>query len=322
MPWTGSRSRDEWLAEVRRRGERIRRRRWLATVVVGALALAMPVGVVATLLGARSDRGVELTATAPGPAVGGEGSAPTIPTTVAGGDTPALSGATAEQGTPPSGGVSPPTTAEVHGRVASVNGSPPPPSPTSGPPADDPVVRAAPAAPSGNSGSATGAPSVPGGPPGASTGSGAASGGLGASPSAPGPPAPAPTDDPPPAPCPAADVDVTVTTEKGAYAPGETVTGSSSLVNRSATTCLLPTRAFFRILDARGRTVSSFAYTMELRMPVEAEPGRTVTSGFTWDQQDCSGSSCAQVPAGTYVAVADWSETGPYTGRVSFRITP
>ncbi|MDQ4069987.1 MAG: hypothetical protein M3203_11035, partial [Actinomycetota bacterium] len=42
MPWTESRSRDEWLAEVRRRGERIRRRRRLAVSAVGAVALLVP----------------------------------------------------------------------------------------------------------------------------------------------------------------------------------------------------------------------------------------------------------------------------------------
>ena len=151
-----------------------------------------------------------------------------------------------------------------------------------------------------------------------SGGSGAAAGGSSVTTAV--PPGP-PTNDPQVAACPAADVTVSVTTEKDTYAPGETVRGSSTLTNRSTTTCLLPTRAFFRILDASGKTVGSFAYTLELRMPVKAEPGKTFTSSLLWDQKDCSGSSCVQVPAGTYVAVADWNESGPYSGRGSFKIT-
>ena len=53
-----------------------------------------------------------------------------------------------------------------------------------------------------------------------------------------------------------------------------------------------------------------------------AEPGKSFSSSFTWDQKNCSGSSCAQVPAGTYVVIADWTESGPYSGRSSFQIAP
>ncbi len=123
------------------------------------------------------------------------------------------------------------------------------------------------------------------------------------------------------APCSSADVRVTVTTAKSSYSPGETVQGSSSLENRGTRACLLPTRAFFRIVNGAGKDVGSFAYTMEFRYPVLAEPGKTFSSSFTWDQRDCSGPACAQVPAATYTVVADWSESGPYTGSATFRVT-
>jgi hypothetical protein len=121
--------------------------------------------------------------------------------------------------------------------------------------------------------------------------------------------------------CPQSDVKVTVATDRAAYAPGQTVQGSSTLENRSATACMLPTRAFFRILDGAGKDVGSFAYTMEFRYPVPAEPGKTFTSTFTWDQKDCAGPACVQVPPGTYTVVADWTESGPYSGRTTFQIT-
>lgn len=124
-----------------------------------------------------------------------------------------------------------------------------------------------------------------------------------------------------PAPCAASEVKVTVATDRAAYGPGQTVQGSSTLENRSASACMLPTRAFFRVTNGAGKDVGSFAYTLEFRMPVRAEPGKTFTSTFTWDQKDCAGSACVQVPPGTYTAVADWTESGPYTGRTTFQIT-
>ena len=56
-------------------------------------------------------------------------------------------------------------------------------------------------------------------------------------------------------------------------------------------------------------------------MPVPAEPGKTFTSTFTWDQKDCAGPACTQVPAGTYTVTADWTESGPYKGSTTFQIT-
>lgn len=165
--------------------------------------------------------------------------------------------------------------------------------PRTGP--DDPVVRPPAADPSGS----TSSPVLP--PPQSTTvapGAGAA-----------------------PAPCPASEVRVTVATDRPAYASGQTVQGSSTLENRSASACLLPTRAFFRIVNAAGKDVSSFAYTADFRMPVRADPGKTFTSIFTWDQKDCTGSACAQAPPGTYTVTADWTESGPYTGRATFHIT-
>ena len=132
----------------------------------------------------------------------------------------------------------------------------------------------------------------------------------------------APSTGAPLAPCPASQVGVTVATDRPAYAPGQVVQGSSTLENRSAAECLLPTRAFFRIMNGAGKDVGSFAYTADFRLPVRAEPGKTFSSAFTWDQRDCAGSACTQVPTGTYTVVAGWTESGPYTGRGTFQIVP
>ena len=132
----------------------------------------------------------------------------------------------------------------------------------------------------------------------------------------------APVTGPPLQACAVGDVKVTVSTAKATYAPGETVTGVSTLENRSGVACLVSARAFFRIEDTGGRVVSSFAYTADFRMPVKAEPGQTFADRFTWNQLNCTSNPCVQVPGGTYVVVADWNEAGPYSGRGSFSVSP
>lgn len=186
------------------------------------------------------------------------------------------------------------TTTEKRLSVEGIHGRTTPPQPSSSvAPADDPVVR----------------------PP-TTRSPGTTSGPVAVEPPAVTPPTTAPAS----ASCPASEVQVSVVTAP-VYAPGEPVRGSSTIQNRSATTCLLPTRGFVRILNAAGKDVSSFAYTMEYRMPASAEPGKTFSTPITWDQRDCTGTVCVQVPAGTYTVVADWTEGGPYVGRGSFQIS-
>ena len=295
MPWTESRSRQEWLDEVKRRGERLRRRRRLSFAVVGALALMLPATALATFLaGAGDDRGVNLTVAGPRPT--GE---------VAGGDRATDAGELPSAAPPEETTTTTTEEDRLEAGVMPGRAEPPTPTPTSRPPAapgDDPVVRTPATTVPGNSSSGPDAPvssgPVPPPPPGAApptTPSGAAN-------------------------CPSAEVRVTVTTDRSTYAPGETVRGSTTIENRSGSACLLPTRGFVRITNAAGNDVSGFAYTMEYRFPVLAEPGKTFTTPFTWDQRACSGGSCVQVPAGTYNVAADWTEGGQYFGRGSFTI--
>jgi hypothetical protein len=123
LPWTESRSRDEWLSEVRRRGERIRRRRRFTAAVAGSFALVLPLSAVTGYLAGQPDRGVELSVAGPAPV-------DSVPPDT-GSDVPP----------PPAGEpATTTTTTTVHGRVAAINGSPPP----TIPPADDPVVRSTP----------------------------------------------------------------------------------------------------------------------------------------------------------------------------------
>ena len=297
MPWTESRTREEWLAEVRRRGERIRRRRRVALSVVGALAMALPVSALVSMTGGDPSPDLRVTAAGPaprqGPAIGGV--LPPIVTTtsleaeIAPGS-PTEPAAAAEPGRVPAAEASPPTTAaEVHRRLGSINGAP----------IDDPVVRPSPTTTVAEGGSA---------------------GNSSSSPALAAPSTPPPTTDPALTTCPVSEVEVVVTVERSNYASGETVQWTSTLTNRSATTCLVSGRAFFHVEDVNGKIVGSFPYTADFQLPVKAEPGKTFESGRSWDQTDCSANPCALVPAGRYTVVASWTEAAPYVGRGSFQI--
>ncbi len=292
MPWTESRSRDEWLAEVRRRGEHLRMRRRLALSAVGAVALLAPaLAMVSYSSGGETGRQFQVAAGGPAPTT--RDAAPSLPTVMGEADaiptTTALAGAAPlPEVTAPAGPLYSTTTTEVHRRVSSING-------VRG--NDDAAARPSPPT------TTTGSDSVP------------------RSPVMPVPPSTTvPPGDSSLSACPTGDVKVTVTIDKPDYTPGETVTWSSTLENGAATTCLVSGRAFFHVEDTAGKTVGSFPYTANYMLPVKAEPGKRITNTGRWNQEDCSGPTCTQVPPGKYVVVAEWTEGGPWVGRGSFQI--
>lgn len=315
MPWTESRTRDEWLAEVRQRGERIRRRRRLALSGVCAVALLGPAfALVSRTSGGIGDRQLRVAAGGPSSTAGATG--PSVPTAFGEGDaiptTTALAGAEPlPEVTAPSGPLFSSTTTAVPRRESSVRRVPP---------ADDPVVRPTTAAPSGNSSSPA---------QGQLQSSGAASASTESA----------------PAPCVAADFRLTLSVDKSAYGPGETVEGSSTLEKRADGRCLWPAWAVeFRILDGAGRDVfeaarsygggSSFEQPPPRCEsgpcgPPTVGPGTVLTGHFRWES--CTNpwpivakdEACVPFPPGTYTVVADW--TGPEGGppaRKTFDIGP
>ena len=295
MPWTDSRSRDEWLAEVRRRGTRIRRRRRAAFGAIGALALVLPVSVTATVLNGGAERAVPLSVAGPAPAGGlaapaGDAPVPAPPNELATGDVPAVATTPVEAPAP--------AAVEVHERVATVNGVPVPrATPTSMVPADDPVVRPP----------TTLAPPVtlnsPTARPAQSTAAGAPPTAAAALPA-----------------CAAEALQIDVVPSKATFALGETARGTLFVQTYRATDCLVAMPASFRIENVvTGAVVGSVPATTEGPSPIRAD-GRMYTSTYAWDQRDCSGSACTQVPPGLYQAVAQWSDGSPYRGWGEFRI--
>ncbi len=315
MPWTESRSREEWLAEVRRRGERMRRRRQFTIAIAGAFALVLPMSAVAGYLAGRPDRAMELSVAGQATA----GGATTAPDDMAIGRlAPAVALPTTTT-----------TIAEVHNRLTTVGGGSVAPTV---PPIDDPVVRLTPT-------------SVP---------PAAGSAGIGGAAASPLLSANTPQASSEPAlPCVASEFRLTVTMEKDAFAAGEKVRGSSVLEKRSPGTCAMPNWWIeIAFLNSAGTEVSELVRESgssqsfnqdrkttdscreggDCRRVVETGPVYTHT--FYWETLDCSapyagpvvpvapdGSNCVPFPAGGYSVVATW--TGPGAGpptRSTFKI--
>ena len=296
MAWTESRSRDEWLAEVKRRGGRMRRRRQLVMAVVGVLALAVPVSAMATFLGHDPD--VQVSVAGPPPAV-------------AVAVQPNLDAATGLLALPDEPAPATTTTSAPTLRVDAVHDRTEPPAPTrTVPPADDPVVRPATTtsttAPAGNS-------TEPG--PGAARPAGVPL--LAAEPT------------PPPAPCTEAEVRLTFSLERDAYRTGEMVRGSLRVERRSTSRCSIPLGVEFGILSPAGNDVFEFG---GLTTGSDTEAG-VFYGNFEWEALDCAPqrlspivrapgdrSGCIPFPAGRYTVVPRVEES-PLTASATFQLS-
>lgn len=311
MVWTESGTRDEWLTEVRRRGEGIRRRRRVTVALVGALALVLPVSGVAGFLSGMSNRaGVELEVAGP--------PAPRVTLAVDSGEpglTPPGEPGGSVEPEPPMATTIPLAVPPLGGGTLPDGTLPAP--PTSIKTMDEPVVRTTTTiALLGNSSDPVQSPA---GPTPLGAGTAAARSAL--------------------APCVAADVRLTLSVERTTYAPGETVQASSVLEKVSPGTCELPSSGIsIGVFDAAGRDLSHLGYGVWLlsstqnqsdrttcdmgscRRPVD--PGPIFTYHLEWNTGFCPPQSGPFVPApgircptptpGTYTVVSEWS--GPGSG--------
>jgi hypothetical protein len=312
LPWTESRSRDEWLAEVRRRGERIRRRRRIGYAAVVAVALVLPVNFTAAAL--RSSPGREVELTVAGPALVGDTTPPPAQSDVAAsGDVPPPAATAFEAPTTTLAERQPESISRPLVTETTVRPFVTPASPGPDAPADDPVVRSTttvpppqtignPVVPTNPSTSA--APQIASATP-ATSSALAASAGLGVS-SLPA--------------CAADALQIDVVPSKPAFLAGETVKGTFCVQTYRATDCSVAMPASFRIENvATGAVLGSVPSTTEVPSPVRAD-GNMYTSTFAWEPRDCSGSVCTDVPPGLYQAVAQWTDGTSYRGWGEFRI--
>jgi hypothetical protein len=322
LPWTESRSREEWLAEVQRRGIRIRRRRRIGMGVVGAFALVLPVSVTAAALRSGPENAVEVSVAGPAPA-GGLSTTTSMISAVSDGG---LAAATPAEAPPPVGAPSTTTTTEVHQRVAATTTTVVEPAPRQSPvsgtdPAGSPSTTLAPVENQ--------------------------------------PAADTPTDVPPEKkvpvvmtlrPCATSEVKVTVTTDKAVYARGEPIMGSWTLEKASEADCRLEgvdehgvyTRMAAQYETPTGRWIGAARSLSTTSSPEVAPAPQKEYSflGISWDQKDCtiailgvdpsSATECPLAQPGTYYLAFEWN--GPeypgdpvgsphFTGRATFRIS-
>lgn len=291
-PTIETRSRDEWLAEVKRRGGRLRRRRQLTMAFIGALAMMLPFSAMAGFLTADSDLGRQLSVAGPPPAPGHPQAPAGADDVIRGSDD------TLPEPTTTSTLKAEPPAEAVPGRTQAST-------------ADDPVVRmTTTTAPLSNSSTPSQSPTQSTTIPLPSTTV----------------PAAATLSDqvqcpcPEPVTCPKSDVRVIVTTDKAVYAQGETVRGWATLENRSASACRLPTEMFLKVQNGVGKVVGDFSGNPDFQISlVDVQPGGTsTTTAVTWNARDCSGSACLPLPPGTYAWVADYF---PYDGVATFQIS-
>ena len=123
--------------------------------------------------------------------------------------------------------------------------------------------------------------------------------------------------------CSALQLAVETSVLRPTYRPGETVQIQATLRNRSDQPCFYTSYGIStRIDDAAGQPVRPAPFLF-IDSPEEAalEPGQTLGSSPTWDQQVCSGSGspCTKAPPGRYRARAIWQFQGsPVEGSAFF----
>ena len=294
---TELRSRDEWLAEVKRRGGRIKRRRQVTIAVVGVLSMVVPFSAVAGFLRADPDHEQELSVAGPAPS-GQVALDPAIdgPSQPAPDQEPATTTTIAEVQQPEST------------RVAS------PASPVAIPPSDDPVVRSTTTtmAPANAVTLQTAPPTtLPAAPPASSD-------------VAPCTPADVrvvvTTDKRSYIPGERVQGSATAENQSAAtctllnFVPYEILNGGGRNVFQASQT---------------------YGYNSDPRFTGEeakVAPGGTVTTTFYWQTSSCTegapsvnDSPCGPFPPGTYTVVAPWGGTGPgstgITGRTTFQVS-
>jgi hypothetical protein len=135
------------------------------------------------------------------------------------------------------------------------------------------------------------------------------------------------TTAPPPVACSSLLLAVVAVPEKPTYRRGEIVRIQATLRNTSDVPCRYTSYGISnRIDDAAGQPVRPApVLTIDTLEENVLEPGQTLGSSPSWDQQICSGAAapCTPAPIGTYRARATWVFAGaPVEGSVTFELIP
>ncbi len=119
--------------------------------------------------------------------------------------------------------------------------------------------------------------------------------------------------------CTNAQIEAAVSTDKGSYAPGESVGIHSTLRNRS--TCTYPSFIFSAtVLSPGGAMITGFDRQGDA--PGSLGPGQAHEARVNWDRLGCAPQPCTQNPPGTYSVSVTWHfPGGPFTANKPFTLT-
>lgn len=108
--------------------------------------------------------------------------------------------------------------------------------------------------------------------------------------------------------CTPAQIAVTVDTDRATYGPGQEVKITSTLRNRSPSSCLYNGYVFgsaFR--NAAGDTFPGVSVIADSFADVPLRPGETISHSASWDHRLCPEPGCGPMPPGPYTAIVTWN---------------
>lgn len=99
-----------------------------------------------------------------------------------------------------------------------------------------------------------------------------------------------------------------IATDRPSYTPTQVVQVTSTLRNRSATTCFYNGwQAGFTFKNDAGTTYGGVQVVADSFADVPLRPGETLTHTGSWDHRACPDPGCGPLPPGPYYATVRWS---------------
>ena len=119
--------------------------------------------------------------------------------------------------------------------------------------------------------------------------------------------------------CTSAQIEVTASSDQASYLPSQTVTITSSIRNRSSSTCYYPGWNFgVAFTDKAGSPYGGQSLVSDVLEDTPLAAGQSITHTATWDHRQCPVAiTCGALPAGSYTATVTWVfPGGPYVRAV------
>lgn len=119
--------------------------------------------------------------------------------------------------------------------------------------------------------------------------------------------------------CTSAQIEVTAASDQASYLPSQTATISSTIRNRSSSTCYYLGYNFgVAFTDKAGATYGGQSLVSDVLEDTPLAPGQRITHTVTWDHRQCPVTiTCGALPAGAYTATVTWVfPGGPYVRSV------